>query len=122
MPSPTALLDARRSAARLPPPPTSPPPPRRYRAADRSSPRAVTDGGQLIKDIVGDSDDFATIFINQQRIMIHPHPDRAIRRRRQGVIGEVDQPIIPHPESGRQEFAKRPAMGIPTGWAAIERR
>src|SRR6185503_15653887 len=53
------------------------------------------------------------LVIDQQRVAIHAHPDRAIGRRRQVVIVKVDQPVLAAPEGSRQEFTERPAVGVP---------
>ena len=59
--------------------------------------------------------------VDQQGIAAHPHPDRAIGRRRQVIVAIIAQPVIARPERRGQEFAKGPAMGIPAGGAAIGR-
>jgi len=79
------------------------------------------DGWGSVKYIISDSNNFARLFIDQKRVTVHAHPDRAIGRRRQVVNREVDQPVIPRPEGGGQEFAERPAMGIPARRTAVGR-
>lgn len=72
-----------------------------------------------IEDVVSDSDYFAAIFIDQQRVAAHAHPHCAIGRRRQAIGGKIQQPIVTHPIRLRQKLAKGPAMGIEAGRRAI---
>src|SRR5438045_1351471 len=72
-----------------------------------------------IEHVVGNSYNFAGVLVDQQGVRADPDPDRAIGRRRQIVDGEIDQPVIPYPEGGRQEFAERPAVLIPAGGAPV---
>src|ERR1700727_2356078 len=79
-------------------------------------------GRPSIKHAILDGDDLAGVLVDQQRIIAIPDPGRAVRRRRQGVIHIVGQPVIARPEKGRQGFAEGPATRIPARRLAIGRR
>src|SRR5580704_1108653 len=67
----------------------------------------------LIKYPVFDRYDLTRALVDQQRIIAIAHPDGVRRRRRQGIIHIVGQPVILSPEDGRQIFAEGPATRIP---------
>src|SRR5258706_539478 len=72
-----------------------------------------------VKYAVCDGNDLARFLVHQQGVIAHPHPDRAIGRRRQVVDVEIYQPIVAGPEGGGKEFAEAPAMIIPAGRATV---
>src|SRR6185437_1687097 len=64
----------------------------------------------LVKHPVIDLDDHAAILVYQNGIIVHPHPDRAVGRRRQIVIEVIQDPILARPEKRRQRLTPGPAV------------